>query len=129
MRLKDSIGACSTAPQPRTRASNENKTFLSTVPASDTCTIMLYRHRIRIVLDILSAVKEGHENGVGITHVMRKANVSYARLIEIIGELVKVGLIEEVSGEKRYRITPSGVMLLSEWEKFEKFTESFGLNL
>ncbi|MEM3361678.1 MAG: winged helix-turn-helix domain-containing protein [Candidatus Bathyarchaeia archaeon] len=90
---------------------------------------MIYRHRIRIVLDILDAIKDGHSDGVLITHVMRKANIPYNRIVRIVGELVRVGLIEEITEKRKYRITPSGIRFLSEWEKFSAFAESFGLEL
>jgi len=88
---------------------------------------MVYRSKVRIVLDVLSAVKQGSEDGVGISTIMRKANVPYSRVIEVLGELLKAGLIDEVS-EKRFRITPAGIKFVGEWEKFEEFAKSFGLS-
>ena len=88
---------------------------------------MVYRSKVRIVLDVLSAVKQGSEDGVGISTIMRKANVPYSRVIEVLGELLKAGLIDEVSG-KRFRITPAGIKFVGEWEKFEEFAKSFGLS-
>jgi len=90
---------------------------------------MVYRHKVRIVLDVLSAVKDGHEEGVGITKVMRMANLPYGRVVRVVEELVRVGLIEEIAGGGKFRITPSGLKLLDEWERFAKFAEGFGLQV
>ncbi|MGQ9780666.1 MAG: winged helix-turn-helix domain-containing protein [Nitrososphaeria archaeon] len=93
--------------------------------------MMSYRHQVRIVSDVLFAVKEGHQDGVGIAQLMRKANLSYVRATKIIAELVNVGLIEEVRMEKstRYKITPAGLEYLQVYEQFYEFAKSFGLSI
>lgn len=91
--------------------------------------MMSYRHQVRIVSDVLFAVKEGHQDGVGIAQLMRKANLSYVRATKIIVELVNVGLIEEVRMEKfaKYKITPAGLEYLEVYEQFSEFAKNFGL--
>ncbi len=93
--------------------------------------MMSYRHQVRIVSDILLAVKEGHEDGVGVAQLMRKANISYTRLIKILNELISVGLVEEIRDERsrRYRITYLGLEYLAEYERFSTFARNFGLEI
>jgi predicted transcriptional regulator len=92
---------------------------------------MSYRHQVRIVSDVLLAVKEGHEEGVGIAQLMRKANISYVRVTKILNELISVGLIEEIKNERstKYKITYLGIEYLSEYERFSTFAKSFGLEI
>lgn len=93
--------------------------------------MMSYRHQVRIVSDVLLAVKDGHEDGVGVAQLMRKANISYTRLIKILNELTSVGLVEEIRDERsrRYRITYLGLEYLAEYERFSTFVRTFGLEI
>ena len=91
--------------------------------------MMSYRHQVRIVSDVLFAVKDGHQEGIGIAQLMRKANLSYIRATKIIAELVNVGLVEEVKREKftKYKITPAGLEYLDVYANFSEFARNFGL--
>ena len=91
--------------------------------------MMSYRHQVRIVSDVLFAVKEGHQEGIGIAQLMRKANLSYIRATKIIAELVSVGLVEEIKKEKftKYKITPAGLEYLDVYKNFSDFAKNFGL--
>ncbi|MEM3403182.1 MAG: winged helix-turn-helix domain-containing protein [Nitrososphaeria archaeon] len=93
--------------------------------------MMSYRHQVRIVSDVLLAVKEGHEEGVGIAQLMHKANISYVRVTKILNELISVGLIEEIRNEKstKYKITYLGIEYLNEYERFSTFAKNFGLEI
>ena len=81
--------------------------------------------------DILIAAKEGNEKGVGISHLLRKANLSYSRLMVILEELVTSGLIDQISQERGnlYRINDKGQRYLIEYLRFEELAKSFGLKL
>jgi predicted transcriptional regulator len=91
--------------------------------------MMSYRNQVRIVSDVLFAVKDGHQDGIGIAQLMRKANLSYIRAIKIIAELVSVGLIKEIKMEKftKYKITPAGLEYLDVFKDFSEFAKNFGL--
>ncbi len=71
------------------------------------------------------------EEGVGITTLLRKANLSYARLSRILHDLVRSGLMDEIPQERgnRYKINVTGLQFLQAYASFEEFAESFGLRL
>jgi len=94
---------------------------------------VIYRTQVKIIADILSVAGDpeyGNE-GVGITTILRKANLSYSRLIKILNDLVSSGLIEEFSNGRnvRYRISDRGLEFLRVYSRFEEFAQSFGLRL
>jgi len=88
---------------------------------------------MRIIADVLSTAKEMNVegNGVGITTLLRKGNMSYSRMTKLISELVGSGLLVELSGEKasRYMISEKGIRFLAAYRNFEDFAQSFGLRL
>lgn len=92
-----------------------------------------YRTQMRIIADVLSTAKEMNVegNGVGITTLLRKGNMSYSRMTKLISELVGSGLLVELSGEKasRYMISEKGMRFLAAYKNFEDFAQSFGLRL
>lgn len=93
---------------------------------------MVYRNSLRIVVDILTIAKNSDkEEGVGITTLLRKGNISYSRLTRLLRDLVRCGLIEEVNAERgvRYRISDQGRQFLNAYSRFEEFAQSFGLRL
>jgi predicted transcriptional regulator len=67
--------------------------------------------------------------GVGVTAIIRKGNMTYARATALLQELVRAGLVAEAdSGERReYRVTQDGFRYLVAYQKFEDFAMSFGL--
>ncbi len=88
------------------------------------------RSRIRIIADLLFTLKESNE-GLKITELVRRSNVPYVRLTEIIDELLKKGLIKQINGEEGqlYIITQKGIKFLDEYRKFSKFAEGFGFEI
>jgi predicted transcriptional regulator len=90
-----------------------------------------YRNSVKIVADVLNATKEGNDKGVGVSHLLRKANLSYSRLTLILEQLVKSGLIDQISQERghRYRLNERGYEFLIQYFRFEELTKSFGLKL
>lgn len=90
-----------------------------------------YRTQVRIIADVLRTAKDNGSDGVGVTLLLRKANLSYGRLLKIVSTLVASGLMEEVMIEKtsRYKISNKGVEFLQAYVHFEEFANSFGLGL
>lgn len=92
-----------------------------------------YRTQVRIIADVLRTAKDYSEDngGVGITTLLRKANLSYGRLLKIVSSLVQSGLMEEVIVEKsyKYKISSKGVEFLQAYGRFEEFANTFGLSL
>ena len=92
-----------------------------------------YRTQVKIIADVLCTARDMNTegNGVGITMLLRKGNLSYSRMSKLIFELVGSGLLEEMRAEKvaRYKISPKGIQFLFAYGHFEEFTQSFGLRL
>lgn len=92
-----------------------------------------YRTQTKIIADILATARDMNTggDGVGITMLLRKGNVSYSRMSKLIGDLVGAGLLVELNLEKssRYKISDKGLSFLNAYGQFEEFAQSFGLKL
>ena len=92
-----------------------------------------YRTQVRIVADVLSCASHNYsgDRGVGITHILQKANLSYTRLTHILNRLVTAGLLEQihVNNNNRYIISDKGIQFLQSYSEFAEFAESFGMKL
>lgn len=87
------------------------------------------RSQIKIIVDILDALEQS-ENGAKITDLVRKANVPYVRLTELLDELLKKNFIEIVGESGNYyKITKNGAMLLDEYRRFSSFAQNLGLDV
>ena len=92
-----------------------------------------YRTQGKIIADILTTARDLGQDGqgVGITTLLRRGNVSYSRMSKLIVELVGAGLLLEETVEKnsKYRISDKGKMFLQAFVQFEDFAQSYGLRL
>jgi predicted transcriptional regulator len=92
-----------------------------------------YRTQGRIIADILATARDMNTQGqgVGITTLLRRGNVSYSRMTKLIVELVGAGLLLEETLEKnsKYRISDKGMQFLQAYVQFEDFAQSYGLRL
>lgn len=87
------------------------------------------RSTVKIYLDVLTvAAGEGNAKP---TRILQKANLSHDRLVKHIGDLTKIGLLEEVrEGDGRYYvITPKGREFISEMKHAEAFLSAFGVSI
>ena len=81
-----------------------------------------YRSRLKIILDILTAINE--EGGM-ISKILLYANLSYDRLMHYLKELLEKELIKEEMGESK--LTEKGYKFLEEMRRDEKLAEACGL--
>jgi predicted transcriptional regulator len=90
-----------------------------------------YRNNHQITESILLATDEAGMNGIAVTNLMQKSNLSYTRLGEFIEKLTSSGLVNtiEYDGKNTYIITEKGRMYLQEYQKFLGIAQSFGLDL
>jgi predicted transcriptional regulator len=92
-----------------------------------------YRTQGKIIADILATARDMNTDGqgVGITTLLRRGNVSYNRMAKLIVELVGAGLLLEETMERasRYKISDKGMMFLQAYVQFEDFAQSYGLRL
>jgi predicted transcriptional regulator len=92
-----------------------------------------YRTQGKIIADILTTARDMNTDGqgVGITTLLRRGNVSYSRMTKLIVDLVGAGLLleETVQKNSKYRLSDKGMMFLQAYIQFEDFAQSYGLRL
>ena len=91
----------------------------------------MYRNSYQITEDILDNVACYGEQGVAITPLIRKSNLSYVRLVGFINKLTQSNLVNkiETNGKITFVLTEKGRIYLEEYKKFSNIAESFGLEL
>ncbi len=91
-----------------------------------------YRNRLRIISDVLSvALNSSAEGGASQSVLMRRSNLSYRGLEQLLAQLLSAGLLlekKEKSGVK-YVVSAKGAEYLTHFHQFEAFAESYGLRL
>jgi len=92
-----------------------------------------YRTHMKIIGDILSTTRDDlrDEDGATVTYLIRKANISHARISRILKTLVSQGLLEQVKsqGSNKYRISQTGREFLQAYKTFTNFADNFGLSI
>ena len=92
---------------------------------------MAYRNTIQIMSDVLENVDYAGSEGLQITNLIQKANISHSRLQKLIENLTGSGLINKIEYDTKstFVITEKGRLFLEEYKKFSGFAGSFGLEL
>jgi predicted transcriptional regulator len=91
-----------------------------------------YRNRLRIISDVLNAVLTySGEGGASLSALMRRSNLSYRGVEQLISQLVAAGMLTERKEEKgvRYVVSAKGCEYLAHYTQFKTFAESYGLRL
>jgi predicted transcriptional regulator len=91
-----------------------------------------YRNRLRIISDVLSvALNSSSEGGASPSVLMRRSNLSYRGLEQLLSQLLSAGLLLErkEEGGVRYVVSAKGAEYLAHFHQFETFAESYGLRL
>ena len=94
--------------------------------------VQTYRNRLRIISDVLSvALNSSSEGGVSQSVLMRRSNLSYRGLEQLLSQLLSAGLLLEKKdeGSVRYVVSAKGADYLAHFRQFESFAESYGLRL
>ena len=91
----------------------------------------VYRNSTQIVCDLLTVTQDSGQNGIAITPLCQKGNLSHSRLRNILVKLTGSGLINEIKfdGKNTFVITQKGRMFLEQYQKFHDFAGSFGLDI
>jgi predicted transcriptional regulator len=77
------------------------------------------------------ALNSSGEGGVSPSVLMRRSNLSYRGLEQLLSQLLSAGLLLERKEESgvRYVVSARGAEYLTHYRQFETFAESFGLRL
>ncbi len=90
-----------------------------------------YRTSMQIVADLLTATEQCGQEGIKVTTLLTRANLSHSRLSKFIDNLTGAQLINKIEfdGKNTYIITPKGKQYLESYKRFHDLAGSFGLDL
>jgi len=89
---------------------------------------MAKRNKLEIIRDILTIIKN-NKNSIKITPLIRKSNLSTFRFSSYFNELLKKGLVIEISVKKgkTIKITEKGYKYIEKYSSIIGFIEEFDL--
>ncbi len=81
--------------------------------------------------DILETTAEKGMEGIKITELLTKSNLSHPRIMPMIDKFTQSGLMNEIvyDGKNTWVLTEKGLLYLQEYKKFNDMALSFGLEL
>ncbi len=82
-----------------------------------------------IMGDILDVTADGGRDGIIVSAISRKANLSHYAVLDKCDKLVEAGLVESVRNDRNrvYLITEKGLQFFQEFKKFQGLVESMNL--
>jgi len=89
------------------------------------------RNTIQIMAEVLENTKYEGQNGIQITRLVQKSNLSHSRLTILVKNLIGSELINQIQfdGKNTFVITEKGMLFLEEYKRFHNFAGAFGLEL
>ena len=92
---------------------------------------MTYRNSLQIMTTVLDSMNDAGINGLTVTQIIQKSNLSHSRLQKLVYNLSNSGLVNKIQYEKKqtFVITEKGRLLLEEYKKFSDLAETFGLEM
>ncbi len=90
-----------------------------------------YRNSTQITSDLLTVTQDSGQNGIAVTVLCQKGNLSHSRLRNFLSRLTGSGLVNQIEydGKNTFVITEKGRLFLEEYTKFHEFAGSFGLEM
>jgi len=82
-----------------------------------------------IMGDILDVTANGGRDGIIISAISRKANLSHYAVLDKCEKLVEAGLVESIKNDRNriFQITEKGLGFFQEFKKFQLLVESMNL--
>ena len=82
-----------------------------------------------IMGDILDVTAEGGRNGVIVSIISRRANLSHYAALDKCEKLVSAGLVESVKNQRNrvFLITTKGLEFFQQFKQFQDLVESMNL--
>ncbi len=89
------------------------------------------RSSTQIICDVLVATKECGQEGIRITTLLSRSNLSHSRLEKFVSNLTGAGLVNKIEydGKNTFVITEKGRLFLEEYTKFHEFALAYGLEM
>jgi len=93
--------------------------------------MVTYRTSMQIVSDLLTVTEESGANGINVTSLLTRANLSHSRLSKFVDNLTGAGLINKIEfdGKNAFVITPKGKQYMESYKNFQTLADTFGLDL
>ena len=90
-----------------------------------------YRHHQQILADVLLITQDANRNGIAVTKLCTKSNISHGRLRSLLTTLTGSGLVNQIKfdGKNTFVITEKGSQYLEQYKKFSEIAESMGLEM
>ena len=88
-----------------------------------------YRSEMGIMGDILDVTADGGREGIIVSAISRKANLSHYAVLDKCEKLVEAGLVESVKNDRNrvFLITEKGILFFQEFKRFQGLVESMNL--
>jgi len=108
--------------------------MFQTVPDKQRCRILSmskqqYRSEMGIMGDILDVTMDGGREGVIVSAISRRANLSHYAVVDKCEKLVTAGLVDSVKNDRNrlFMITEKGLQFFQEFRRFQDLVESMNL--
>ncbi len=88
-----------------------------------------YRTKMKILEDILDVIVQGGREGVLISAISRKANLSHYTVLDKCKGLISAGLVESFKNDhnRKFIITKKGIHFFQELKRFRSFAKSINI--
>ena len=92
---------------------------------------MTYRNSLQIMTSVLDNMSNAGMDGLTVSQIILKSNISHSRLQKLVHNLSSSGLVNKIEYEKKqtFVITEKGRLLLQEYKKFSDLAGIFGLEM
>jgi predicted transcriptional regulator len=88
-----------------------------------------YRSEMGIISDILGVTMDGGTQGVIVSAISRRANLSHYAVLEKCQKLINAGLVESMKDNRNrlFVITEKGIRFFQEFQRFQSVVQMMNL--
>ena len=88
-----------------------------------------YRSEMGIIADILGVTMDGGTQGVIVSAISRRANLSHYAVLDKCQKLIDAGLVDSMKDNRNrlFVITEKGIKFFQEFQKFQTLVQTMNL--
>jgi predicted transcriptional regulator len=88
-----------------------------------------YRSEMGIIADILGVTMDGGTQGVIVSAISRRANLSHYAVLDKCQKLIEAGLVDSMKDNRNrlFVITEKGIKFFQEFQKFQCLVQAMNL--
>ena len=88
-----------------------------------------YRSEMGIIADILGVTMDGGTQGVIVSAISRRANLSHYAVLEKCQKLIDAGLVESIKDDRNrlFTITEKGIRFFQEFQRLQNIVQTMNL--